>query len=296
MIRSPFVLGLCFFVIVGGTVVGQQSRWARYENPARWARNPARGSAVSQRDSGAASRGSSRSGKVRPLPTPYRLAQADTPHDLRIDDSLPSLSAPAQSQQEERPSQPGPVPAEPATGPAATLGVEPFPIISTGPDTDEIPPPRTGTIEAQEAARRRSSRQTAQPLTLGQILNDEDQYDWYCEAEFCRRMWACAGGRNRGWFHRCQQDLCQAFDDGMAFLGCGCGPSNLRGRQDFQYPERDDAFRPYGDYPFAAGPGASVGVYGPWPGPSLPGAQDGQVTLGPWGNDPGPWPPRNVPW
>ena len=44
-------------------------------------------------------------------------------------------------------------------------------------------------------------------LTMENIFGDDDEYDQCCEREYCRRMWACAGGRCQSWWSRMQRDL-----------------------------------------------------------------------------------------
>ncbi len=54
----------------------------------------------------------------------------------------------------------------------------------------------------------RRRRRNAQPMTLGDILIDEnEQRNCRCEKEYCRRVWQCNGGRGGNWMQRWSRDL-----------------------------------------------------------------------------------------
>ena len=124
-------------------------------------------------------------------------------------------------------------------------------------DTDVPPaPPQDAEVETppttlddlvdpvpQPIYRRRPTNDN-QPYTLSGILNDDDQTDCHCEAEFCRRMWECAGGRcqspwdrmtrewhrNRAilWNGNCGSKPCNPMD-GFSCHGTGCQTCNGSG-------------------------------------------------------------------
>ena len=54
---------------------------------------------------------------------------------------------------------------------------------------------------------RRDASQAYQPWTITGLFNEPmDYHRQACEGQFCRHMWACAGGRQSSWFQRWRRD------------------------------------------------------------------------------------------
>ncbi len=71
---------------------------------------------------------------------------------------------------------------------------------------------------------RRYAGYANQPWTITGLLDQpDDYYRQACEEEFCRQVWACAGGRQSSWFQRWRRDTRR----GHEIHSTGrCGPCN----------------------------------------------------------------------
>jgi hypothetical protein len=64
----------------------------------------------------------------------------------------------------------------------------------------------------------------SQPLTMGDVFGQDDEYDIDCQRQYCRRVWSCAGGRNQNWLSRAARDFRR--DRLVKTAGPGCLQGN----------------------------------------------------------------------
>lgn len=74
------------------------------------------------------------------------------------------------------------------------------------------------------------------PYTMGDILQEEDESDPYCEEMFCERMWACAGGKCMSPMERMRRDMRRNY----ALFRSPCGTEICRPMEDFKCPPRNN--------------------------------------------------------
>lgn len=65
-----------------------------------------------------------------------------------------------------------------------------------------------GRLPTRPLAEPRYASTANQPWTIPGLFNEpEDYHRQACEEEFCRQVWACAGGRQSSWFQRWRRDM-----------------------------------------------------------------------------------------
>ena len=103
-------------------------------------------------------------------------------------------------------------------------------------------------------------RRSNQPYTLAGIFEDDDKVEPCCEAEYCRRMWACAGGKNLSTWQRMRRDMQrnrQIIKGGGASQACNP-------MKDFTCPKVSNLNNQYGNSGYGPGgyEGHRNGYYG----------------------------------